>query len=83
MTEGIELYLQPSKFVNKNRVLDKAIRTIRDKVGEDFSQFFKPAIVKSVMEEYNITPMQPSTTSSLLRRCRCIGTSKNTTSVKT
>jgi hypothetical protein len=32
-TKGIELYFQPSKFVNKNRVLDRAIRTIRDRVG--------------------------------------------------
>jgi hypothetical protein len=31
--EGITLYLNSSPFLNKNRVVDRVIRTIRDKIG--------------------------------------------------
>jgi hypothetical protein len=32
-SESITLYLNPSPFLNKNRVVDRVIRTIRDKLG--------------------------------------------------
>jgi hypothetical protein len=50
---GIELYLQHSKFVNKNRVIDRVIRTIRDKVGENHMMFYRFDIVKGAVDEYD------------------------------
>jgi hypothetical protein len=32
-SQGITLYLNSSPFLNKNRVVDRVIRTIRDKLG--------------------------------------------------
>jgi hypothetical protein len=52
----IELYLQPSKFINKNRVIDRVIRTIRDKVGENHMMFDRFDIVKRAVDEHNNTP---------------------------
>jgi hypothetical protein len=53
---NIELYLSPSKYTNKNRVVYRVIRTIRDKIGENSELFYKPEIVARVVEEYNNTP---------------------------
>jgi hypothetical protein len=32
-SEGITLYLNFSPFINKNRIVDRVIRTIRDRMG--------------------------------------------------
>jgi hypothetical protein len=50
----IKLYLNPSKYTNKNRVVDRVIRTISDKIGENTELFYKEIIQKAV-EEYNNT----------------------------
>jgi hypothetical protein len=51
----IQLYLNPSKYTNKNRVVDRVIRTIRDKIEENPENFYKPELMQLV-EEYNNTP---------------------------
>jgi hypothetical protein len=53
---GIELYLAPSKCTNKNRVVDRVIRTIRDKIGKNPGFFYKPSIIAKAVEEYNNSP---------------------------
>jgi hypothetical protein len=52
---NISMYLNPSKFTNKNRVIDRAIRTIRDKIGEDQSKWLNKNIVQKAVDEYNHT----------------------------
>jgi hypothetical protein len=52
----IELYIYPSKYTNKNRVIDCVIRTIRDKISENSELFYKPEVIAQVVEEYNNTP---------------------------
>jgi hypothetical protein len=54
--EGIQLSLFPSPFTNKNRVIDRAIRTIRDRIGENPRELFYDDIVNKVVYEYNNTP---------------------------
>jgi hypothetical protein len=53
---NITMYLNPSKFTNKNRVIDRAIRTIRDKVGENQSKWLDKEIIQKAVNEYNHTP---------------------------
>jgi hypothetical protein len=55
-SEGVALSTYSSPYTNKNRVIDRAIRTIRDRVGENMDLFFEPEIVISAVEEYNHTP---------------------------
>jgi hypothetical protein len=50
---NISLYLSPSKFINKNRVVDRVIRTIRDKLGEDPIKFYEPENIQKAVDEYN------------------------------
>jgi hypothetical protein len=50
------LFLSKSPFTNKNRVIDRAIRTIRDRLGENYLLFVDPKIVAEAVEEYNNTP---------------------------
>jgi hypothetical protein len=52
---GITLYLNSSKFVNKNRVVDRVIRTIRDKLGTNAALWLNPNIVAKAVQEYNNT----------------------------
>jgi hypothetical protein len=54
---NIELYLAHSKFINKNRVVDRVIRTIRDKIGENPELFYKLDVITKAVEEYNNTPL--------------------------
>jgi hypothetical protein len=54
--EGIQLSLFPSPFTNKNRVIDRAIRTIRDRIGENPRELFYDEVVLKVVNEYNNTP---------------------------
>jgi hypothetical protein len=53
---GIELFLSPSPYVNKSRVVDRAIRTVRDNLGENPNALFNHQIVSKVVELYNKTP---------------------------
>ena len=53
---GKSLFLSKSPFTNKNRVIDRAIRTIRDRLGENYLLFANPKIVLKAVEEYNNTP---------------------------
>jgi hypothetical protein len=55
---GIKLCMFPSLFTNKNRIIDRAIRTIQDMLGEDNSLFFRPDIVSEAVEIYNKRPHQ-------------------------
>jgi hypothetical protein len=48
----------PSLFTNKNRIIDRAIRTIRDMLSKDNSLFFKPDIVSEAVDMYNNRPHQ-------------------------
>jgi hypothetical protein len=50
---GIKLCMFPSIFTNKNRIIDRAILTIRDMLGEDNSLFFWPDIVSEAVELHN------------------------------
>jgi hypothetical protein len=52
----IELFLQPSKSLIKNRVIDRVIRTISDNFGENQMLFYKPNIVNGAVDDYNNTP---------------------------
>jgi hypothetical protein len=52
---NISMYLNPSKFANKNRVIDRVIRTIRDKIGEDQTKWLDKRIVQKAVNEYNHT----------------------------
>jgi hypothetical protein len=47
---NIELFLSPSQYTNKNRVIDRVIRTIRDKIGENPNLIFDLKIVSKVVE---------------------------------
>jgi hypothetical protein len=53
---GITLFLNSSKFTNKNRVVDRVIRTIKDKIGENAALLLDPNIVAAAVKEYNNTP---------------------------
>jgi hypothetical protein len=52
---NIDLYLNPSKYTNKNRIVDRAIRTIRDKIVNQ-NLFFNSDIVRHIVDLYNRTP---------------------------
>jgi hypothetical protein len=52
---GTDLYINASPYVNKSRVVDRAIRTIRDKIG-DQRLFLNKDIMKICVDEYNHTP---------------------------
>jgi hypothetical protein len=54
--EGIELFLDSSPYTNKVRVIDRAIRTIRDMVGENQELLSNPDIMAHVVAKYNRTP---------------------------
>jgi hypothetical protein len=52
----IELFLVPSPYTNKNRVVDRATRTIRDILGENRYALFDTNVVKAAVERYNNSP---------------------------
>jgi hypothetical protein len=52
---GIDLYLNSSKYTNKNRIIDRAIGIIRYKVGSP-SLMMNENIVRQVVDIYNRTP---------------------------
>jgi hypothetical protein len=49
-------FLSGSLYMNKNRVVDRAIRTIRDGVGLDRELMFFLHVVQDVVDYYNNTP---------------------------
>jgi hypothetical protein len=53
---GIEMFLDSSPFTNKVRVIDRAIRTIRDMVEENQSLLFDPDFMNQVVDIYNTRP---------------------------
>jgi hypothetical protein len=50
-----DLYLNSSPYTNKNRIVDRVIRTIRDKIGNARSMM-DPDKVTAVVNKYNNTP---------------------------
>jgi hypothetical protein len=53
---GFKPYLPNSKYINKNRVVDRAIRTLKDAVGLDAELLLDANVVKTIVEYYNNTP---------------------------
>jgi hypothetical protein len=54
--KGIELYLSTAKYINKNRSVDRVIRTIRDMVADRKEVLLDPDVMQNVVEIYNNTP---------------------------
>jgi hypothetical protein len=55
-TNQINYFFSGSPYTNKNRVVDRAIRTIRDGVGLDRELLLLPHVVQDVVDYYNNTP---------------------------
>jgi hypothetical protein len=53
---NIHPYFTPSRFTNENRVVDRAIKTIRDGVGSDPELLLYYPIVAEILNFYNNTP---------------------------
>jgi hypothetical protein len=53
---GVKTYFSPSKYTNKNRVVDRVMRTIRDAVGLDKELLLIPDVVNQIVYFYNNTP---------------------------
>jgi hypothetical protein len=55
---GITTYFSKSKYINENRVVDRAIRTIKDGagLGLDKRYLLYPSVVLKIVEYYNNTP---------------------------
>jgi hypothetical protein len=53
---GISYYFSGSKFTNKNRVVDRAIRTIKDGIGLNREFLLMPEYVQQIVDYYNNTP---------------------------
>jgi hypothetical protein len=52
----IKYFFSGSKFTNKNRVIDRAIRTIKDGVGENRELLLLDRYVQQIVSYYNKTP---------------------------
>ena len=52
----IKTYFSSSKYTNKNRVIDRVMRTIRDGVGLDKELLLIPEIIQQIVLYYNNTP---------------------------
>jgi hypothetical protein len=55
-SEGITLYLNTSPFLNKNRVVGRVIRTLRDKLGVRSILWLDINHMAQLVDEYNHTP---------------------------
>ena len=55
-SENIKLYLNASPFVNKNRIVDRVIRTIRDKLDTREHFWLDIEYMANLVNEYNHTP---------------------------
>jgi hypothetical protein len=51
----INFYMTTSPYTNKNRIVDRVIRTIRDIVGEDESKMMNIQVVQDAVNLYNRT----------------------------
>jgi hypothetical protein len=54
--EKITRYYNGWKHINKNRVVDRFIRTIRDAIGLETSFILNPNVVEEIVYIYNRTP---------------------------
>jgi hypothetical protein len=54
--QKISSYFPSSSYINKNRVIDRAIRTIKDGVRINKKLLLLPSIVLKIVEYYNNTP---------------------------
>jgi hypothetical protein len=52
----IEMFLNSSDYVNKNRTIDRVCRTVRDIVGPDQDLLRDPEIMAQIVKIYNNTP---------------------------
>jgi hypothetical protein len=50
------IYLSSSKFINKNRCVDRVIRTIRDMIGLKTIRLLNPDTVQHIVDIYNESP---------------------------
>ena len=55
-SQKITLYLNSSPFINKNRVVDRVIRTIRDRLGVRENLWLDTEYMANLVEDYNHTP---------------------------
>jgi hypothetical protein len=55
-SQGITLYLNSSPFLNKNRVVDRVIRTIRDKIDVRSILWLDIEHMAQLVDDYNHTP---------------------------
>jgi hypothetical protein len=55
-SENIKLYLNASPFVNKNQIVDRVIRTIRDKLDTREHFWLDMEYMANLVNEYNHTP---------------------------
>jgi hypothetical protein len=56
ISENITLYLNSSPFLNKNRVVDRVVRTIRDKLGVRSNLWLNIEHIAQLLKQYNHTP---------------------------
>jgi hypothetical protein len=55
-SENIILYLNSSPLINKNRVVDRVIRTIRDMLGVKSNLWLNIEHITKLVDDYNHTP---------------------------
>ena len=55
-SEGIRHYTSNSPFVNRTRILDRSVRTIRDMLGQDYTLMLDKNKVYEAVDKYNDTP---------------------------
>jgi hypothetical protein len=55
-SQKITLYLNSSPFINKNRVVSRVIRTIRDRLGVRENLWLDTEYMDNLVEDYNHTP---------------------------
>jgi hypothetical protein len=55
-SQKITLYLNTSPFINKNRVVDRVIRTIRDRLYIRENLWLDTDYIAVLVEDYNHTP---------------------------
>jgi hypothetical protein len=55
-SEGLTLYLNFSLFLNKNRVVDRVIRTIRDRLCVRSNLWLDIEYIAQLVDDYNHTP---------------------------
>jgi hypothetical protein len=51
-----KLYITKERYLNRNRVVDRAIRTIRDMIGQRIDQFLDEDYIQHIVQIYNNKP---------------------------